>query len=233
MRLRSRAAALVAVPLVFSLVGCGQSAVEKYAKSDPATVDRDMRAALTSLKSVHIHTVESVSGGTFLVDISVDSSGRCAGSVGDGDVRVNLIATDTKTLYVNGSAAFWVASQKTSVPEAALLADKWLTGVRESPIVGVCDLASLVNSYAGQAVTADAPRVLGRTTVDGQDAVNLQITTGGTTVTASVSASSPHYPLKITAADGKRITELSAFNKPVNPAAPSNVQDLSKLKPAK
>lgn len=192
-----------------------------------------MRAALSPLKSVHVHTVESVSGGTFLVDISVDSAGRCTGSVGDGDVRVNLIATDAKTLYVNGSAAFWVVSQKTSVPEAALLADKWLTGVRESPIVGVCDLASLVNSYAGQSVSADAPKVLGRTTVAGQEAVNLQITIGTTTLTVAVSASSPHYPLKITAADGKRVTDLSGFNKPVNPAAPSDVQDLSKLKPTK
>lgn len=231
-------ACVAVVLLALSVTACGNSGsgdvAKKYAKVAPATIDQDMRTALAGLKSVHVHTVESDSGSTFLIDISVDSAGRCEGSVGDGDLKLNLIGTGGGKLYVNGSAGFWIGSQKTSVAEAAALADKWVTGIPSGMgIVGICDLATLVKSYTSQTVAQDAPAVVGTTTIGGQSAVNLRIKAGTTTVTLSVSASTPHYPLQIVASAGKRVTVFSNFNTPVSPSAPSGAQDLSKLKPAK
>lgn len=232
--MRSRKAAWLAVPvLLLALAGCGQSAAQKYAKTAPATIDQDMRTALAGLKSLHVHTVESQAGSSFLMDISIDDSGRCAGSLGDGDLKLNLIGTGANSLYVNATAAFWIGSQGATPAVAAALADKWLTGVHESSIVGVCDLASFVKSYSAQTIAQDAPKVLGQTTVNGQDAVNLQIAAGEKTFTVSVAVSSPHYPLQVVAMDGKRTTVFSDFNKPVNPTAPAGAEDLSRVKPTK
>lgn len=228
-----KASWLVVPVLALALAGCGQTAAQKYAKASATTIDQDMRTALGGLKSLHVHTVESQSGGSFLMDISIDNAGRCVGSLGDGDMKLNLIGTGPNSLYVNATSSFWIGSQGAAPAIAAVLADKWLTGVHESSIVGVCDLATFVKSYSAQTIAEDAPKVLGQTTVDGQDAVNLQITAGKATFTVSVAVSSPHYPLKIVAMDGKRTTVFSDFNATVQPTAPAGAQDLSKLKAKK
>lgn len=232
MRLRPAVLA-VALPLLsLTLAACGESAVDKYVKTAPATVDRDMRAGLAALKSVHVHTVQKGTTGTFTIDMSVDNAGRCIGTLSQGSMTLNLIGLSASKVYAKGSASFW-ASEGASATQAAALADKWVTGLPQNLFTDACGTQGIVKSYKTNSVAQDKPKVLGKTKVGGVDAVRLQITLSGTPVTLAISADNPHRILSVSAPKAKLTTIYSQFDQPIHPVAPTGAQDINKLAPSK
>lgn len=232
MRLRPAIATLAIALLSLTLAACGESAVDKYVKTAPATVDRDMRDALTALTSVHVHTTQSASGGTFTIDMSIDNRGRCIGTLTEGTMKLELIGLGADKVYARGSADFWT-NEGASATAAAKLADKWVTGLPQNLFADACGTAGLVKSYKTNSIAQDRPKVLGKTKVDGVDAINLQITLSNTRVTLSISADSPHRILRVSAPSVKLTTIYSEFDKPIRPTAPAGAQDLGTLAPQK
>ncbi|MGN6721882.1 MAG: hypothetical protein ACTHJM_04650 [Marmoricola sp.] len=232
MRFRPAVAAAAIPILALTLAACGESAVDKYVKTAPAKVDQDMRDGLTALKSVHVHTVQQGTSGTFTIDMSIDSTGRCVGTLAQGTMTLQLVGLGAGKVYAKGSGDFW-ASEGASATDAAKLADKWVTGLPQNLFTDACGTQGLIKSYKTNSVSQDKPKVLGKTKIDGVDAVNLQITLNGTKVTLAISASSPHRILKVTAASVKLTTLYTKFDEPVRATAPSGAQDISKLAPSK
>lgn len=232
MRFRPAIAAIAVPILALSLAACGESAVDKYVKTAPATVDRDMRDALNALTSVHVRTTQKAAGGTFTIDMSIDNGGRCIGTLTQGTMTLQLIGTGANKVYAKGSADFWT-SEGASVSDAAKLADRWVTGLPQNLFTDACGTAGLVKSYTTNSIAQDKPKVLGKTKVDGVDAVDLQITLSNTRVTLAISADSPHRILRVSAPSVKLTTVYSQFDKPVRPTAPADAQDISTLTPKK
>lgn len=230
MRSRLLAMAVVVPALVAPLAGCGESAVDSYVKTAPATVDQDMRDALNAMTSVHVHTVQTTGNTPFTMDISVDNAGHCVGTLSQGTEVLKLIGISPTEVYANASADFWKNEESASSTAAAALADKWVSGLPKEMFANTCDIKSLVNSFTGNTVDKDAPKVTGKTKVEGMDAVNLEITMSGTTVTIAVAATKPHRPLSVNAAGGKLTSLFTQFDQPVKPTAPVGAQDLNKLK---
>jgi hypothetical protein len=232
MRLRPAIAAVVIPILSLTLAACGESAVDTYVKTAPAKVDQDMRDGLAALKSVHVHTTQTTSSGTFTIDMSIDNGGRCVGTLTEGTMTLQLIGLGANKVYAKGSAAFWV-SEGASATDAAKLADKWVTGLPQNLFTDACGTAGLVKSYKTNTVAQDKPKVLGKTKVNGVDAINLQITLSSTRVTLSISADSPHRILRVSAPSVKLTTVYSRFDEPIRPTAPAGAQDIGTLAPQK
>lgn len=227
------ALAVVLVPVLsLTLAGCGESAVNKYVKEKPSVVDQNMRDAMNAMTSVHIHTTYTESGSTFTMDASLDNAGRCIATLVDGTQTLSVIGTNPTTLYAKGSTDFWTQSESTSAAAAAQLADKWVTGFPSTLLSGICDLKAVVKPFITNTIAQDSAKILGKTTVQGKDAVKLQIAVASATATLSVLASTPHYPVSVVSSDGKRTELLSEFNAPVKPTAPAGATDVSGIAPA-
>lgn len=227
--MRTRLTLAWVAALSLGLSGCGQPAVDTYVKTAPATIDQDLRHALTALRSVHVHTVQNVGSSRFVMDISVDTAGRCIGTLAQGAQRLTLIGLGGTKVYAKGSADFWSAAEGANASEAAALADRWVTGLPSGMFSNTCDITSLVHSITKNSVASDKPKVLGKTKVGNRDAVTLQISLNGSPATIAVDAESPHRPLRLTSVGGKLTTVLSEFDVPLRPAAPANATDLSTL----
>ena len=229
MRLRSPLALLTAPLLSVVLVGCGQSAVDAYVKTAPATIDQDLRTALAALKSVHVHTVQNMGASPFVMDISVDTAGRCIGTLSQGTQTLTLIGLGGDQVYAKGSADFWSAAEGAKASTAAALANRWVTGLPSGMFSNTCDIKSLVRSFTKNSVANDKAKVVGKTKVGTRDAVTLQISLSGSPVSIAVDPESPHRPLRVTSVGGKLTTVLSQFDVPLRPVAPVGATDLSKV----
>lgn len=229
MRHRTALAAAVVPLLSLTLTGCGQSAVDVYVKVAPATIDQDLRTALAKTTSVHVHTVQKASGAPFVMDISVDNAGRCSGTLSQGTQTLSLVGLGGDRVYAKASADFWSSAEGAKPAAAAVLANKWITGLPSGMFSNTCNLTSLVQSLTKNTVAADKAKVLGKTKVGSADAVSLQILLSGTPLTIAVAADRPHRPLRVTSAGGKLTTVLSGFDQPVRPVAPAGAENLSTL----
>lgn len=229
MRLRSVVAA-VAIPILsLSVAACGESAVDSYVKTAPATVDQNMRDGLKALTSVHVHTVQKLSTTPFIMDISVDNAGRCQGTLSQGTQTLNVIGLGGDKVYAKASADFWTSAEGVNATAAAALADKWVTGLPSGMFANTCDIKSLVQSFTTNAIAKDKAKLAGKTKVNGVDAVNLQILLSGTTVTIAVDANQPHRPLQVISSEGKLTSVFTQFDQPVRPTAPAGAQNVTAL----
>jgi len=232
MRFRPAVAAIAIPILSLTLAACGESAVDKYVKTAPAKVDQDMRDGLTALKSVHVYTVQKESTGTFTIDMSIDNAGHCVGTLSQGTMTLQLIGLSPAKVYAKGSADFWT-SEGASVTDAAKLADKWITGLPQNLFADACGTQGLVKSYKASTISQNKPKVIGKTSVGGVDAISLQITLSGTRVTLAISAGSPHRILSVSAPSVKLRTIYSKFDEPVRPVAPAGALDINQVAPSK
>lgn len=228
MRPRSLLAA-AAVPLALvSLAGCGESAVQKYAKATPASIDKDARAAITALKSVHIAGSTTSNGSTIGMDLSLDTRGTCAGSITTGADQIQIVSLGSGSVFLKSDLAFWQRAGGISAATAAKLADKWVTGKAIAPFGSVCNLSNFDKSLSVTTVAQDKPRVINTGSVAGVDVVNLKISNqDGTTSVLSVAAGTPHNIMKVADDTGGKAINFSQFNVPVKATAPAGAINLN------
>lgn len=230
MRFRPLAAA-VAVPLaIVSLAGCGESAVQKYAKVAPATIDKDARAAIAALKSVHISGSTNDNGTSLSLDLSLDTAGNCIGTITAGAQKINVIGVSTGAVYIKTDAAFWQRAGGVTAAQAAQMAPKWVTGQSVAQFGTMCNLTNFDKSLSTTTVAKDKPKLNGTGKVDGADVVNIEISNAdGTTSILSVAAGSPHNILRVADGKGNKAMTFSKFNVPVKAVAPTDTVDIGSV----
>jgi hypothetical protein len=230
MRLRPFAAA-VAVPLALtSLAACGESAVQKYAKTAPATIDKDARAAITALKSVHISGSTDDNGTNLALDLSLDTTGNCQGTITAGEQKINIIGLSSGKVFIKTDAAFWERAGGVSAAQAAQMAPKWVTGASVAEFGTMCNLTNFTKSLSATSIAKDKPKFKNTAKVDGVDVVNIVISNqDSSTSIMSVAAGSPHNIMQVADAKGGKAMTFSKFNVPVKPVVPTGAVDIGSV----
>jgi len=227
MRFRLVAAA-VALPLsVASLAACGDSAVQQYAKVAPATIDKDARAALGSLKSVHIAGTIDDNGSNISLDMSLDNKGNCVGSLTNAGQKVNLIAVAGGPVYMKADTSFWQNAAGMQPATAAVFGSKWVTGASLASFGKICNLTQFAKSINSTTVAEDKAKFVGTGNVNGVDVVKIQVLDKDkTTSTLFVDASAPHNVVQVAGPKGKGAVTFSQFNVAVKTTAPTGALNL-------
>ncbi|MCU7822740.1 hypothetical protein [Kitasatospora sp. DSM 101779] len=198
----------------------------------PEIVQRSV-AALKEAGSVRITGRGSSQGQTVTFDLSADTAGNCAGTMGlSGQGTFRLVKLGTQ-LWVKPDEVFWRTHGGAATED--LVGDKYLKTTTDntdfSEIGTVCDLDAL-----GSALVEQTPGGLavGRpVTVDGTPAVPVTGTADGATSTLTVATRGRPYPLRMERTGGEETgrVELKEFGTPVptQTPAPSDTIDLDRL----
>lgn len=230
MRLRPPRALVVvslAALALASLTACGESAAQKYAKTAPTTIDKDARAAITSLKSVHISGSTTSNGTSLGMDMSLDTQGNCVGTITSGTDKIQIVSLSSRGVYLKADAAFWQRAGGVTAAVAAQLAPQWITGQAVAPFGSICNLSSFDRSLSATTVAQDRPTVINSATVAGTEVVNIKITNqDGSTSVLSVAANAPHNIVKVADGSGGKALMFSQFNAPVKATAPAGALNL-------
>ncbi|MEW1910492.1 hypothetical protein AB0442_18910 [Kitasatospora sp. NPDC085895] len=190
-------------------------------------------AALKEAGSVRIAGRGSSQGQTVTFDLSADTAGNCAGTMGlSGQGTFRLVKLGTQ-LWVKPDEVFWRTHGGAATED--LVGDKYLKTTTDntdfSEIGTVCDLDAL-----GSALVEQAPGGLAvgkPVTVDGTPAVPVTGTADGATSTLTVATRGRPYPLRMERTGGEETgrVELKEFGTPVptETPAPSDTIDLDRL----
>lgn len=195
------AATAVLAGAALASAGCGGddgtlSQAQDYAKSSAGTVAADARKAMRDLAFMHVAGQVHQGGITVSVDLSVSGKGECAGTIGVGAGSIELRSTDGRAWY-NADAAFW----RVEAPGQAKQIARKVNG-RWVPLAGqfaslrtFCSIDALTRAMLDSSATT---RSAGATMDGARPTVRLFVQQGGTTTTAYVAASEPHYVLRMT-----------------------------------
>ncbi|MEV8094022.1 hypothetical protein [Kitasatospora sp. NPDC085879] len=190
-------------------------------------------AALKEAGSVRITGRGSSQGQTVTFDLSADTAGNCAGTMGlSGQGTFRLVKLGTQ-LWVKPDEVFWRAHGGAAAEQ--LVGEKYLKTTTDntdfSEIGTVCDLDALGSTLAEQ--TPAALAVGKPVTVDGTPAVTVTGTAEGGTSTLTVATRGRPYPLRMERTGGEESgrVELKEFGAPVPTETPSPAEtiDLDRL----
>ncbi|MEU4131698.1 hypothetical protein [Streptomyces wuyuanensis] len=199
------------------------------------------REALVGARSVHITSKGDLRepGSPNELDLALDRSGNCAGTVSMGDEGSVEIVKRGETVWMKPDAAFW----KNQVPGGGdtvkeLVGDRYLRGTTDNGLLKgmteVCDLDRFVDRLTG-VPTSDVDLTKGKKTkVDGVDAIPVSGNLAGRTITLYVATEGKPYPVRLvvtSAGAAKATVDFSDFDEPVpteTPPAGESV-DLSTL----
>ncbi|WP_431680639.1 hypothetical protein [Kitasatospora sp. KL5] len=184
--------------------------------------------ALKAAGSVRITGRGSSQGQSVTFDLSTDTSGTCAGTMGlSGQGTFRLVKLGTE-LWVKPDAVFWRSHGGAAAED--LVGEKYLKTTTDntdfSQIGDVCDLDALGGALLEQ--TPDSLAVGGPATVDGTPAVTVSGTADDGTSTLTVATRGEPYPLRMEKTGGEETgrVELKEFGVPVRAEAPSPAETL-------
>ncbi|GBP99509.1 hypothetical protein SSP531S_09040 [Streptomyces spongiicola] len=223
--------ALFAALLAVALASGGTA----YAGDDIETltarqIAEKAREALLDAESVRITGEGDLRepGSPIELDLALDRSGNCAGTVGVGGEGSVEIIKRGETVWMKPDAAFW----KNQVPgggEAVrgLVGDRYLRGTTDTGllrgIARVCDLDTFVDRLTDVPIGA-IPLTKGeKTEVDGVGAIPVTGTPAGRTITLYVAAEGEPHPVRLVVASAgatKATVDFSDYDKPVPTATP-------------
>jgi len=225
------AAAVVTITFGVVLAACssGGSSTTASTTTSPTTnqtaseIAAASKAAMLSLSSVHVVGVVPSGGQRVAVNLTLTSS-TSAGTFGIGGGALQVLVNGT-TVYAMGTEGFWANTVGTPTAIAALLANKWVTGIPGTATSGLTsslNLQSFINSIFNDVTLTKGPT----TTVAGQSAIPL---TGSDGSVGYVAAQGTPYLLKVTAGNSttKGTLVLSQFNTAIPPAVPTNAVNFS------
>nr|WP_203643724.1 hypothetical protein [Streptomyces sp. SID14478] len=211
---------------------------EPFAGKSADRIAADAVKATKEADSMHMKgTVQQQSGSSVTVDLSVDQSKNCDGSIGSEGSRADIRHTDG-TLYLRGDEQYWRTALKGQpggdkvVPK---LKDKWVKAPADDSMTqGLCDKQGLVASMDENKSERTGMKKGSTTTVDGAKAVRLtRKTSDGRTLALYVATEGKPYILRTTATGGKEpnTATLSDYGKAVRPQAPpaGETVDLEKI----
>jgi hypothetical protein len=206
-----------------ALAGCGGSGAKGEAAKSGSDILADARQAALAADSVRIVGSVHNAGQTISLDLAVaqDSGG---GTVTLNGSKVELVRV-ANTAYLRAGAAFY---RRVDAAAAGRLAGKWVkvstTSERFASLVSLTDLYAFLTQALDTkgAVTKGAVK-----TVDGQQAIELKSTHGGSVYVAT---SGKPYPLEFTSRVAPAGTlMLSDWGSARAPTAPAHALDIGAL----
>ncbi|MEV8314499.1 hypothetical protein AB0Q95_10045 [Streptomyces sp. NPDC059900] len=235
-------AAAVAGMALVALAGCGGD--DSDGKSKPFEgksadqIAADAVEATKAADSMHMKgTVQPSAGSPSTVDLSVDNSNNC-----DGTIESQGASADVRnakgTFYLRGDEKYWTAALKGQpgsdkiVPK---LADKWVKAPADDATTkNMCDKHALIADLDKDKSERKGMKKGSTATVDGAEAIRLtKKTSGGETMTLYVATEGKPYILRSKTTGGKapNTTTFSDYGKPVSPQepAPGETVDLKKI----
>ena len=206
--------------------------VTAFADQEPTEILRAAEKEMKVLDTVRIAGNVVEGGERIGVDLTITSTGDCAGTiaVGGGSAQLRRIGADT---WFKADEDFWIASTDADQGPfiASAVGDRWVLFPPQEAeeFASVCDLDELLEATS----STMAVQTLGTGSVDGQDVVKVdtgETTSSGEPSVASVAVGEPHYILRL---DGgsEGSFGFSAFDEPFTTEAPpsSDVFDLAGL----
>ncbi len=218
--------AVLAVGLMAS--ACSSSSGNGVASKSASEILSTTLAALKSASSVRVSGQVTNKGSSNTIDAVLYSSGDISGTVGTAGSEVKIVKIG-ETDYLQAGAAYW---EKNGLPaaDAAKLDNKWVSISDSTAKLGSdFSLGSLAGSLGKDAGTITKGST---STVNGQGAIAITSTKGGTLYVAT---SGTAYPIKATStggANGVGSFSFSDWNQGGKaPTAPAGAEPLSSLIP--
>jgi hypothetical protein len=186
--------------------------------------------AAKSAKSVHVSGAVKDSGQSIAIDLSIATGKGATGTVAEGPASFKLIEAGN-AFYIQPNPAFLLkfAHSKAAVQ---LFKGKWLKGSpSDSSFQSFGELTS-IKSLMGSLTQDHGTLSKGsNSTVNGQKAIALDSSKGGTMYVATTGKP---YPLQVTKTSGSQTGKVtfSKYNQAFSITAPSNSIDLDKLQSA-
>lgn len=213
------------------LLGCGgdkEASDEPFAGKSADRIAADAVQATRQAESMHIKgTTQQKTGERLTVDLTVDRSKNCEGTVTMAGTTADVRHLDG-TLYLRGDEKYWQTTLKEQPGAAKLvpkLKDKWVkTPANDAMTQGLCDKQGLVASMDEDKSERRGMKKSGTTDVDGTKAVRLtKKTSGGETLSLYVAAEGKPYILRTTSTGGKNPNSATFgdYDKAVRPQEPS------------
>lgn len=209
--------------------GCGSNAGDAFAAEPVAKIVSSSIADMKAATSLHMKGTVSNAGQQAAIDLSLDRSGNCVGSLGMGGATTEVLRVDG-TEYLKGDDAFWKAT--VGSPLAAqvekLLGDHWALLAATDQFKSLCDLSGLMSTLEQSEGTTYAKGE--RKSIDGVDAVEVVVTKPDRVSHTWVATEGKHYVLLSTQDGGGALT-LSGYDDPIDAQTPAknDVVDLSTL----
>lgn len=210
---------LAGIVAAVSITACGSNAGDDFAGQSATKIMDQAKKDTKALKSVNVSGSIKQDDGTLEIDLSADHDGTCAGTMGIGGGKADVLNVDGAS-YIRGDEAFWRSSAGDSAEQViALLGDKWAKLPADNTSFSeFCDLDKLFKGDADKEKYTKGK--VG--TVAGKKAVEITVKDEDGTRHAWVATEGKHYLLEVDGSDdGPGSMKLSEFNKPVEAKAPA------------
>jgi hypothetical protein len=216
---------LALVLLVATLAGCGGSGSSGEAAKSVSAILADARQAALTAGSVRVSGTIHDAGQTIALDLSV-SQGGGGGTMTIRGSKVDVVRVGDEA-YIRAGADFY---RQVGAGSAAgqLLAGKWLKAPTTTPDFRQLLLLTDLHTFVTEALKPDGRVTKGdEKTVDGQKAIELKSSKGGSLFVAT---SGKPYPIEFVGRGASSGTvTLSDWGSAKAPAAPQNAIDINAL----
>jgi hypothetical protein len=220
-------AVLGALALAVLLAGCGSSSSSGNGieSKSPEEILEATKAAAKTATSVHIKGSIVTAGKPISLDMELLAGKGGKGTISQEGFTIRLVQTGG-AVYINGSAAFY--THVAGPAAATLLQGKWLKAPADSgelaSLAELTDLSKLIDAALANHGTLSKGSA---TTVEGQKAITLHDSRGGTLAVATTGKA---YPLEISK-EGKESGRVvfNRWDEPVTLVAPAGAIDIGAL----
>lgn len=202
-RTRSAAAAsAIGAAAALWLTGCGGPSSNGEQNRSADQILKDAGAALQKASSVHLVGTAHSAQGSFQVDLRMSQKGESSGSISSGGQRFEVVIVGGRTYLRSAQLAQRIGA---ATDRYILLP---VSGQGAAIAQDVAGFATL-KGFAGSGFSSQGtPVKTGTTSIDGQPAVGVKDSSGGTLYVATTG--SP-YPLELTqSGDTVRFTEYGS-----------------------
>jgi hypothetical protein len=202
---------------------CGGGGGNGVASKSPSQILQTALSSLRSATSVTVVGTVTESGQQTSVDGVFYANGDFDGSVGIKGSTVKLVKIG-QTDYINAPEAFWNTEGVTG-STATRLANKWFSTPNSTADINDLSIGSLADSLSSGAGTVSAGTT---STIDGQAAVSITSSKGGTLWVATTGTP---YPIALTGTGSGEVGNItfSNWNGSATPTAPTGAVAASSL----
>ena len=219
-----RVAAVLAVGVAAATAGCGGGSDSSFADKSGADIMSAAATDMAAVKSMHFLGDITSGGQRIHVDLRSSTAGECQGSM-QIDKGTAQIVSSSGQAWMKPDHAFWEQQSPAQAAQVErLVGDKWVAIPLSSGLSKVCDLDNLLEQLSPSDQQAEGSKVVGTTTVNGADAVQVQgKSKQGDTVSAWVATGDPHHVLKLAVSNGDSpgTITFSEFDVPLDIKTPA------------
>jgi hypothetical protein len=203
--------------------GCGGGG-SSFADKSAADIMSAAATAMASVRTMHFVGDLTSGGQKIHVDLRSSTAGECQGSLMIDRGSAQIVSSSGKA-WMKPDHAFWREQSPTRAAQVErVVGDKWVAIPMSSGLNKVCDLDNLLQQLSPSDQQAAGSTVVGTTTVNGTDAVQVRGTSKqGDTVSAWVATGDPHHVLRLAVTGGSSpgTISFSEFDVPLDITTPA------------